>query len=106
MPSLSKRFLMASVRSNINQVFKCCTHFVQIIGVADPDYPVDPTGVVRRIVGDDAVHDLAIRHDDTFVVSRFENCGQNLDVENSACNTGGFDKITNFVGPKQNDQYT
>ncbi len=69
MPSLSKRFLMASVRSNINQVFKCCTHFIQIIGVADPNYPVDP-------------------------------------VENSACNTGGFDKITNFVGPKQNDQYT
>ena len=58
-----------------------------------------------RIVGDNAVHDLAIGHHDLFIVARSENRRQNLHLNDNARDTGSLNEIANPVRAEHDNQY-
>ena len=80
------------------------TDLVEVVVVTDADHHIDTTSVVCRVVGDDAVHDLAIGDDDLLVVAGLQHRRQDLDLLNDTGNAGCLDKVTDAIGAEQDDQ--
>ena len=64
--------------------------------VASADGQVDTTRFVGRVIGDDAVHDLAVRHDDLLVVAGLQNGRQYLNLLNDTRDARCFIKMPNI----------
>src|SRR5210317_34634 len=65
-----------------NEFLNGVTDLVEIVVVTHSDHHIDTTSVVGRVVGDDAVHDLAIGDDYLLIVAGLQHRRQDLHLLN------------------------